>query len=537
MANKIFFRVSNLSALLTVTVASLLSPAAISQTASPSKANTPSAAASKQQEGVTFRRAETTPLTKEQITALAAQLVRASGPLSQIWPGYWPEDQAFIIHVEGRGALLVSPGDRPSGFVPMSADVLPPELEGRAFYHEGTMKDATRPFILDYPIGNGRTAVLVNASPTPEATASLILHEQFHAYQTNAFEDAGDFKGWGNQFVDPLAVKDRASFAATAQTEKRVLAAAVSAKTAKERKNLLQGYFALRREREATIPKTVRLVEQGFERREGTARYIDRQAHAILFGKGELGIEPLLLDELTKTEKSSPSFVGSSAPFATTWFRLRGYTTGAALSYLLSLYDSNWRSKIEQGAKLDELLESHVGRIGNSAALAEAARKRFGYQQSLKTLGPLIKEAEKKEIKSVDEFMELGAYAVDLQVENPRVDGKPRYESAFSAMNMALLSPSLTALPMAFVYSMSGPSLDLVVREKPVLMNRETSLSTTTALLKSAPRIEGRGELPPGEHRFDRLKVSGEGYELSLGVPSVVTVRPNSLHIRVQEPK
>jgi hypothetical protein len=100
---------------------------------------------------------------------------------------------------------------------------------------------------------------------------------------------------------------------------------------------------------------------------------------------------------------------------------------------------------------------------------------------------------------------------------------------------MALLKPNVTALPTAFVFNMSGPSLNLTVRQKPVLMNGETKPETTTAILKSAPRVEGRGELPPGEHRFDRLKVNGEGYELSLDRPAVVTVTPTSMHIRVED--
>jgi hypothetical protein len=494
----------------------------------PAHSQSPSEAAAQRGEPPRAAKAAT-PLSRDQIVALAAQIVRAGPRLSQIWPGYWPEDQPFIVHVAGQGALLISPGERPDGFVPIAADLLPPELRGRAFYHEGTMAGATRPFILNYPIGTGRAAILVNADPSAETVARLLLHEQFHAYQ------AGAFKGRERQFVDPLAVRDRVGFAAAAQTEKHVLAAAVSAKTGKERKTLLQHYFALRREREATIPEAVRLVEQGFERSEGTAKYVDRVAEAILFGKGDADVQPLLRAELTKAETESSPLANSSAPYATRWFRGRGYSTGAALSYFLSLYDPAWRLKIEQGAKLDELLEGHVERPRNPAALARRARKRFGYDEAVKTLGPAIREGEKSEIKSVEEFMALGSYAVGLQIDNPAVEQKPRFQVGFSGMNMALLKPNVTALPTAFVFNMSGPSLNLTVRQKPVLMNGETKPETTTAILKSAPRVEGRGELPPGEHRFDRLKVNGEGYELSLDRPAVVTVTPTSMHIRVED--
>lgn len=250
--------------------------------------------------GELSQKAAPVPVTKAQVIALAARLARAAPQLSRIWPGYWPEEQAFIVHVRGQGAVLVSPAGPAAGFVPMDGSDVPPELAGRAYYHEGTMEGATRPFVLGYPVAEGRTAVLVNAHPSAEETASLILHEQFHAYQSSAF------KGRDDQFVDPLAVRDRVAFAAAAQTEKRILAAALSAKTAKERKELLRHYFALRRERESTVPPALRLVEQGFERTEGTAKYVDRVGHAILFGNGMADLEPLLIAELTKTEPASP---------------------------------------------------------------------------------------------------------------------------------------------------------------------------------------------------------------------------------------
>lgn len=458
--------------------------------------------------------------------ALAARIARAAPQLSSIWPGYWPQEQAFIIHVKDQGAVLVSPGEPPAGFLPISGSELPPELAGRAFYHEGTMPSATRPFILDYPIGNGRTGVLVNADPKAEETASLILHEQFHAYQSTAF------KGREDQFVDPLAIKDRVAFAAAAETEKRILAAALKAKTLKERKELLRHYFALRRERESSVPSALRLVERGFERIEGTAKYVDRIAHAILFGNGKADVEPLLVRELTKTEPRSSAVANSSAPFAGRWFRGRAYSTGAALSQLLTKYDPDWRPKIEKGAKLDELLETHVGGGRNPAALAKAARERFGYEEALRTLGPLIREAEKKEIKSVKEFMALGGYAVALKTSNPVVDGKQRYGIGFQAMGILTLGPGITALPRAILFNMSGPSLELTVRESPLLMNGET----LTALLNGAPSIDGKGELPPGEHKLDKLHVSGEGYELRLDRPALLTVTPGSMEIRVQEP-
>jgi hypothetical protein len=460
----------------------------------------------------------------------AARIVRGGKALSRIWPGYWPQDQAFIFHAAGEGALLISPGPRPEGFEPMPPDNLPSELRGRAFYRPGTMKEAVRPFTLDFPIGSGKPAVLVNytirggaaIAGRAASAANLVLHEQFHAYQNRAFkrEKAG-------QFVDPLAIKDRVAFAAAAETEQRVLGAAIKARSAAERKKLLQQYFALRQEREATIPAEARQVEQGFERSEGTAKYVDRVAHAHLFDGGAAAVPELIVKQLEQ------NLMRGSGAFGTVWFRGRGYSTGAALSYLLSLYNPLWRQKVEKGAALDALLKDAVGMPAEAAALAQSARETFGYEARRRRLEAPIREAEKKEIKSVDEFLALGAYAVTLDIENPK-DGPSALQRGFSAANMTDLSSTVVALPTAFTYSLTDLRTALTVKERPVLQKTKATGAETTVLLPSPPEAEGLGDFSIGKHRLERLKLSAPGYELTLDRPVVVTVGPSSMHIEVK---
>lgn len=468
---------------------------------------------------------------KQEMVETAARIVRGGKALSRIWPGYWPEDQAFIFHAAGEGALLISPGPRPEGFEPMPPNDLPPQLRGRAYYRPGTMKEAVRPFILDFPIGNEDKAVLVNytrrgGAPiegTAISATTLTLHEQFHDHQDTAFkpDNAG-------QFVDPLAVKDRVAFAAAAETEQRVLGAAIMARSAAERKKLLQQYFALRQEREATIPAEVRQVEQGFERSEGTAKYVDRVAHAYLFDGGAAAVPELIVKELEQ------NLMRSSGAFSTAWFRGRGYSTGAALSYLLSLCNPLWRQKVEQGAQLDELLKDAVGMPTEAAALAQSARETFGYEPRRRRLEAPIREAEKKEIKSVEEFVALGAYAVSLNIASPK-DGPSALQRGFSATNMTDLSPTVVALPTAFTYSLTGPRAALAVKDLPVLQETKATRAETTVLLPSPPEAEGLGKLSIGKHRLDRLKLSAPGYELTLDRPVLITVGPKSMHIEVKD--
>ncbi len=445
---------------------------------------------------------------KQKMIATAAQLASASTGLSTIWPGYWPTEQAFIIHLQGEGALLVSPGPRPDGFEPLADPAVPASLKGRAFFHRGTLPGAARPFVPAFPIGEGRTAMLVNAAGgDPQTIINLIVHEQFHDHQNSAFKHKA-----ASQFVHPQAVKDRVAFAAAAEIERRVLSAALTAATGAERRQLLRSYFALRREREASIPADVVAVEQGYERLEGTAKYVDRAAHAKIFGGGDRELPSLLAKEL-----DSPLIL--SGPFRTVWFRVRSYSTGAALTYLIRQYDKDWHSKIAAGAKLEALLASLIPlpRRAEAARLAAMARERFNYEARRRELEAAIRESEKAEIKSVDEFLALAPFQF---VFDGAADGG-KLQPGFSGQNMTDLNPSTIALPMANVFSVTGASFTLSARQRPVLMQFQEK--RYSILLPTAPLVDGKA-MRPGKHRLNGIRIDAQGVELNVNRPVLVTL-------------
>lgn len=454
--------------------------------------------------------------TMAELISTAAAIVRGSGKLSRVWPGYWPPTQAFIINVDGMGALLISSGPKPAGFAPIASSELPPELIGKAFFHQGAPSGAQRPFVLDYPIGEGKDAILVNARDRDATkTTALILHEQFHAYQTKAF------KAPEQQFVGPLAVKDRVAFAAAAQIERRILIDAVSAKSAEERRQFIQAYFALRRERERTVPSEVVKVEQGFERSEGTASYAENAGLDALAGSDGTELRRLLIEQLDKP-------LPTAGAYTTTWFRSRSYGTGAALIYLIGQYDTGaWRGKIEGGAKPDQLLEAHVGAVParKAAGLAEAARKRLGLEVTRRELEPILRAAEAREIKSVPEFLALGAYQIVFEVG--ALGAAPK--SGFSAMNMVALDATTMALPQAGIFNVAGDAFSLTARGKPVLLEPKRF----TVLLPALPEIAGKGALAAGEHRLESLRMSAEGYDLKIDAPVTVSVEPRRIVVRM----
>ena len=457
------------------------------------------------------------PASREAMLAIAADLVRASPRLATIWPGYWPPDQSFIIYSPTQGALLISPGERPASFQPLAGAGLADELKGRAFWHSGNLRDVRRPFVVGYPVGSGKTAILVDVrGANADTIISLLLHEQFRGYQTDAF------KGRGPQFVDPLAIKDRVAFAVAAETERRVLAKALKARQRKEMRRLIRQYLALRREREAALPAEVLKVERGFERIEGVATYAERAGRALLDGD-QARLPSLLVNELQKPLASS------KGAFATHWFRGRGYATGAAITYFISkLGLADWRTRLEQGAVPDELLESLAGRPAPRAAAALAGQGRASVdQQALRQeLERIIRAGEKAEIKSVSEFLATAPYRLVLEA---KAAGKGN--TGFSGMNMAELAPGTMALPKAAMFNYSAPAVSLSARDLPVLME----IDRITLLASSAPRIVELASAAPGEHRLNSATIRSDGIELNIERPVVVTIAGDSTTIRVLE--
>ncbi|HYD14420.1 MAG TPA: hypothetical protein VEC11_16360 [Allosphingosinicella sp.] len=441
---------------------------------------------------------------------LAARIQSRSHALAAIWPGYWPEDQAFILYDPEAGALLVSPGAHPASYAPLREADVPASLRGRLFFHRGRLPGMRRPFDIDLPIGDGRTAVIVDVSS--EDILTLLFHEQFHSFQLAAFGPAAP------QFVDPLAIRDRVAFAADAQVERRVLDAALAATTEASRSRRLRQYFALRRAREASVPEAVVRVERGFERSEGVAKYVDRRAHAI-FSERPTALPALLRAEL------SPLVPSDSTPFLTTWFRSRAYGNGAALSYLLSLYDpAGWQRAVESGGQLDLLLERRIGPIRNPGRLAAAARAEFGHAAIAAALGPVIRAAERTEIKSVAEFLALAPVQLVVEME--------RTGTGFSGRALVPLSPAIVALPRADRLASNGPGVELAVEGRPVLLDSRGAGSTITVLLPAPPLLDGR-TAPAGERRIEGGTIRGEGLDLRLDRPAIMTVEGNRIRIRV----
>lgn len=80
------------------------------------------------------------PGTKDSATDLrteASLILDHSKALARIWPGYWPEEQGFILYDPGHGAVLVGAEGHPRDIT----------------YRSGKLPEADSTFVYDYPAG------------------------------------------------------------------------------------------------------------------------------------------------------------------------------------------------------------------------------------------------------------------------------------------------------------------------------------------------------------------------------------------------
>src|SRR5690606_4147256 len=82
-------------------------------------------------------------LDQDALMAQAERVERHADALSLLWPGYWPQDQPFILYAPDIGAVFG--GER----LPGTPRFRPGRLEGAEFH-----------FVLDYPSGVPNTVLL-----------------------------------------------------------------------------------------------------------------------------------------------------------------------------------------------------------------------------------------------------------------------------------------------------------------------------------------------------------------------------------------
>lgn len=265
-----------------------------------------------------------------------ARVIEARGEaLSQIWPGYWPPDQPFILYLPETGAVFAG-ATSPEG----------------ARFRPGPLDDVRFTYVLDYPSGVDNTALL--RLRTVDESLTILFHEQFHDYQHDGFRSLLSGPG-ATEFVDVTVIPDLEAFTIAVEQERRLLHAALGPVDAEARRALVQRYLAARARRLEPLPTAISNAESHREWTEGTAEYAALRATVVIEPEGP-SVPERLRKELEKPLlEPGGSYVGDM-------FRARAYPVGASLAWLVDdLGVWNWRARVQRGEPLVVLLAEGAG--------------------------------------------------------------------------------------------------------------------------------------------------------------------------------
>jgi hypothetical protein len=323
---------------------------------------------------------------------LAAALAEAAPEIAQVWPGYWPAEQPFMLLRRDTTALLVALWTPPPVYRPIPDEALPPSLQGHAYVRDGYLPEfAGRNSYPGEPYDVGGRDVFAMKVPMKRPTlfgrADFFIHELFHLYQRREPD------GWAEtaedtivglspkDFIDDPSLATDPDFQARIVVEHRLLQDALTASSQDSLRLLLRTYLAARAERIGDRAD-IEAVERRYERREGTASFVGYRAAAATVSEPDQAAHAIR-DELDATLEHGS---GLDGPFIMT-FRWRLYETGAALSLLLDrLGVPDWQRAVERGRHLDALVADAVAfDAERDAPLAIEALDRYGHEQLLRT--------------------------------------------------------------------------------------------------------------------------------------------------------
>lgn len=448
-----------------------------------------------------------------ELTAKASSILAQSTALAEIWPGYWPEDQGFILYDPAHGAVFVGANGQPRN----------------VDYRAGVLPGADTTFVFDYPAGTPNMMLITVGEDWLE-TLTTLFHEQFHNFQTDAFDHAD--RRHANEYVDLTAIPNRATFTAAAELERRVLADALLAETDAQRTDLSRRYLALRRAREATVGDAIIAKERYLERSEGTAQYVGLMAKSVVVGENAGTVAESLAEGLRRD-----LLANAEGSYSGNWFRWRAYDVGGAIAMLLARSDSDWTRRSEAGEPLDVIFEDSLGEMDKAAQdrLAVATRDDYGAEQLLIDVTADLATLPKT-IESTADFMALGKrrVAVELTIPRDRLSDGRQFSST---RKMIAVGPSATAFLEVDSFQMerSGITLALeglsVLTERLPLQSGEPVTMRYTIVLDDNFTLPTLDELPPGDYAMDRVNIAVTGLTINIDRPVMVTVTEDQITI------
>jgi hypothetical protein len=379
---------------------------------------------------------------------LQAGLQAIAGRTEHLWPGYQLARIPLVFHERGRIAYLFHfPGALPPGFTPI------PGLTGVAVATNGP---AFASGINTAAKVGTLKGVSVELRPGTANGISLTtaVHEAFHHYQALRHNF---FSGGSTAMRKVESARDLA----LAEFEQALLADALLATDGPLRQGLVRQFLAVRQERHNALGKTSTASEDTLEAVEGTARYVDNQAKALV---ATLTV-PVAVDQFaqpltTWIDKIVTFLRQPLTPDA--YARRRYYETGSAIGLLLDRLQPAWQADAEQGRRLTDVLANACGyALAQQSKILKEVLGQYDLAAATLRHQAVFDERVAAQRQAVERFWQSDGCKIDVTIPLERADGL-----SFNAVNDVPIDDNTLLLGPGSLASIEAKDLSLSVRDE-----------------------------------------------------------------------
>lgn len=473
-----------------------------------------------------------------------------------IWPGYDLSAQPFLVYIPGEFALLLNCGDGAEGFEPYPGDW--PAVCEHACYAGGQVDNLVGQLVFGYDAGGVRTVAIGFPESVPPAFEDLelrmlgfVVHEAFHEYQDRVF---GEIE-WAREQQYPIEDIENS---ALAYLEMATLVDAVEAAWADDTERLrgaASQFVAVRSHRWDRAGSFVRTYEGGKETREGTARYVELRcldlARGLEYETSVTGTPPLpaqlgkgaLPASLLRDFRDS--MVDGAVPIEDLR-RNRIYPVASAQGFLLDHLGADWKAEVRLATAqftYARILADELGLQEEAyPRMLEEAKARYGYPDLLEAAGRVLGGHRSAYDEAITQFEAQGGTRLEITF-----DTNGLYRSRSSSARRIVIDRGVHEFCDHYdVYTLERDGTFFELHDAALLEVNDygAKRKTVVFLVPGIPAIEVDGEdlaVPPaqessrGDHdaprSASRLRVAGEGFELTHEGPGTIGVGPGRIEV------
>lgn len=458
----------------------------------------------------------------------------------EVWPGYDLSRRPFLIYVPERWALLINHSGPVEGFQPYPREW--PDLGTAAIVHPGRLGDLAGQLAFDFQIGGIKTAAVGLPARAEEAQGlggpelrltELIVHENFHQYQNEAF---GEIPWLREERYPILDVENTAD----AAIEMRLLMDAL-ASSAKGRpdevKARLREFAAIRDARWERGRDFVAPYEQGQEIREGTAQFVQLRTSLLMSAHG------FLTPGLTVfPDRLLEDFLGRLAGLAVTpddMLRNRIYPVGSALGLLLDGLGIPWKSQAqaagEEFAFHRVIAAALPSAAGDAGLRADEVRRSRGFEAVMAAALGLVREYKDGFLRDLAAFDASAGTRVEIELVYRGIS-----RSRSSLGRTWLLDDGRRSLNTRYrVYTLKNDDLQLEIHGSGILEENDWDRKWKKTVFFGAGPVsisaDGRPIDPADakEAAFRSLEIRGENFSFRAGIKGHLTADGGVIRIRL----